>query len=134
VIIIRYLAALAAVMGLAAGNVAVCAGWQPTPEARMACCLTGTSCPMHDSDGHGHDSTGGGLSQTQADRCCAASAERRESPSAASLFASSGAIALVPTDMIFVPATVPAAQEWRELVPLRASSVQKHLLLSVLLV
>jgi hypothetical protein len=36
--------------------------------------------------------------------------------------------------MIFVPATVPAAQEWRELVPLRASSVQKHLLLSVLLV
>ena len=127
------LAALAAILALTVGNVAVCAGWQATAEARMACCMSDPNCPMHKPQGHDHSSASG-TSQTQADSCCAASAERRESSSAASIFASSGAIALAPAVLISAPTTVPATQEWRAPVPLRVSSIPKHLLLSVLLV
>jgi hypothetical protein len=50
------------------------------------------------------------------------------------LFASSGAIALVPAALFIAPAPAPMTQEWRVLVPLPFSSRPKHLLLSVLLV
>jgi hypothetical protein len=129
----RRLAALAAVLALSAGNVAVCAGWQSTAEARMACCMSDTTCPMHRSEGHDHSATSG-VSQTQADSCCAASAERRESSSAASTFVAAGATALVPARVSPVPTTMGAAHEWRALIPLPVSSVAKYLRLSVLLV
>ena len=132
-ILIRRLAALGAVLALSIGNVAVCAGWQATPEARMACCRSAASCPMHKPRGLDHSSRNG-VSQTQADSCCAASAERRESSSAASTFASSGVIALAPAPVFSVAATVPAPQEWRALVPRPVSSVATHIFLSVLLI
>ena len=133
VIVGRRLAALAAVLSLSVGNVAVCAGWQPTAEARMACCLSDANCPMHEAEGHDHlaKST---VSQTRADSCCAASAQPRSSSSAPSPFASSGVIALVPAAVFLIPATIHAAREWRVLAPLPASSIPRHLLLSVLLV
>src|SRR5262249_26431533 len=90
----RRIAAVAAILALGAGNVAVCASWQATPEARMACCMNGTTCPMHKSDGHDHSSKRS-FSQTQADTCCAASSQRRDSSAAGSLFTSSGLIALI---------------------------------------
>jgi hypothetical protein len=99
----------------------------------MACCMDGTSCPMHKSDHHEHSSTHS-LSQTQADSCCAAGAQRRDSVSAASTFVASGVIALVPVAAVTVPVSALNSQEWRALVPLRVSSVAKHLLLSVFLV
>jgi hypothetical protein len=129
----RRIAAFVAALALCAGNVAVCAGWQATPEARMACCMSSTTCPMHKSEGH-HHSSKGSFSQTQADNCCAASAQRRDSSAAGSLFASSGVIAPVQAAPFIAPTTTPIAQEWRALVPLPASSKPKHLLLSVLLV
>jgi hypothetical protein len=129
----RRIAAFVAVLALCAGNVAVCAGWQATPEARMACCMNGTSCPMHKSEGHDHSSKRG-VGQAQADSCCAASAQRRDSAAAGSMFASSGAITLMPAVLFTVPPTVPASEEWRALVPRRASPIPKHLLLSVFLV
>ena len=130
----RRIATVVAVLALCAGNIAVCAGWQATPEARMACCMSGTSCPMHKSNGHDHSSKGR-VGQAQADSCCAASAQRRDSAAAGSTFASSGAIALVPiAAMITVPTTASPEQGWRALVPLPVSSTPKHLLLSVLLV
>src|SRR3954469_2742442 len=92
---LRRITAFVAALALCAGNVVVCAGWQPTPEARMACCMGGTTCPMHKSDHHEHSSTAL-VSQTQADSCCAAAAQRRDSAAAASTFAASGSIALVP--------------------------------------
>jgi hypothetical protein len=131
--LIRRLSAVVAILTLCVGNVALCAGWQATPETRMACCMSGPSCPMHKSESHDHSSKNG-ISQAQADSCCAASAQRRESSSPASTFGSSGVIALVPAAVFSVPTTVRAAQEWRVLVPLPVSSVPKHLLLSVLLV
>ncbi len=130
----RRAAAFIAALLLCAGNVAVCAGWQATPEARMACCMDGATCPMHKSDRHEHSSKGA-VSQAQADICCAAAAQRRDSDAAASTFVASGAIALVPVaTMISAPTTVSPERGWRALIPLPVSSTPKHLLLSVLLV
>jgi len=130
---LRRITAFVAALALCAGNVAVCAGWQPTPEARMACCMDGTTCPMHKSDHHDHSSSHS-VTQTQADSCCAAGAQRRDSVSAGLTFAASGVIALVPVAAFTVPVSALSSQEWRALVPLRVSSVAKHLLLSVFLV
>src|SRR5262245_48995333 len=99
----------------------------------MACCLSGASCPMHKSDSHDNSSKTS-LSQAQADSCCAAAAQHRDSAAAGSIFASSGVIALVPAVLFTAPPTVSLPQAWRTLVPLPVSSVPKHLLLSVLLV
>ena len=68
----RRLHAIGLILALVAGNGAVCAGWAPTPEARMACCSEGGDCPMHMGDGH--HSEGANLpTQAQADSCCASS-------------------------------------------------------------
>ena len=129
----RRIAAVVAVLALCAGNLAVCAGWQATPEARMACCVNATTCPMHKSDSHEHSSKRV-VSQAQADSCCAAAAQGRDSAAAGSTFAVSGVIALVPVTVFTVPTSAIASQEWRALVPLPVSSTPKHLLLSVFLV
>jgi hypothetical protein len=50
------------------------------------------------------------------------------------MFASSGAITLIPAALFTIPPTVHASEEWRALVPLRPSPIPKHLLLSVFLV
>jgi hypothetical protein len=129
----RRVAAVVAVLALCAGNLAVCAGWQATPDARMACCMNGADCPMHKSEGHDHSSKSS-FSQAQADSCCAASAQRRDSAAAGSMFASSGAIALVPVIAVIAPIVTSPEQGWRALVPLPISYTPKHILLSVLLV
>ena len=128
----RQLAAIATVLTLCVGNLAVCAGWQATPEARMECCKNGSSCPMHKSDAHSSRSTQS-ITQAQADTCCAASSTRTESPTAVSSFAvvNAAAPAIVPS---VVPIAVHALEGWRALVPLPVSPVPKHLLFSVLLV
>jgi hypothetical protein len=129
----RRVAAFVAALALCAGNVAVCAGWQATAEARMACCMDGATCPMHKSNKHEHSSRHL-VSQAQADSCCAAAAQRRDSAAAGSTFAASGLIALVPVAAFTVPVSAFMSQGWRPLVPLPVSSTPKHLLLSVLLV
>jgi len=133
VTIARRLAAVAMVLTLCVGNLAVCAGWQASPEARMECCQNGTSCPMHKSGAHGSHSTQS-ISQSQADTCCAASSNRTEPPTAVSSFAPVSAAALPALVPFVVPVAVPALDEWRVLVPLPVSRVPKYLLLSVLLV
>jgi hypothetical protein len=130
----RHIAAFVACLALCAGNVAVCAGWQATPEARMACCMDGATCPMHESNNHQHSSKHG-VSQAQADSCCASAAQRHDASAAGSTFAASGAVALVPVAAMFnPPITLSPEQGWRALVPLPVSSTPKHLFLSVLLV
>jgi hypothetical protein len=133
VILARRASAVVALLALVVGNVAGCAGWQATPEARMACCMNGTTCPMHKSDSHEHSSKRV-VSQVQADSCCAAAAQRRDSAAAGSTVAESAVMALVPVAAFTVPVSAFGSQEWRALVPLRVSSVAKHLLLSVFLV
>ena len=129
----RRFAAIAAVLTLCIGNVAVCAGWQTTPEARTACCQDEAACPMHKSDSHG-SGVRHPVTQTQADDCCASS-ERGHSATTNSTFVLSGmgpfAPAIVP---LIAPSNVPALQGWRAFVPLPDAPVPKHLLFSVLLV
>ena len=128
----RRLVAIVAVLTLSAGNFALCAGWQATPEARMACCRDEATCPMHKSESRsGARHT---VSQAQADNCCAGS-ERTHSTTTTSTFVPSGIVALAPATMPVVTSpNVPALQDWRALVPLPVAPVPKHLLLSVFLV
>jgi hypothetical protein len=129
----RRLAAIAASLTLCVGNLAVCAGWHATAEARLDCCKNGTSCPMHTSKSHGSGSTQS-ITQAQADDCCAASSNRTESPTAVSSVALSNPAAVPAVVPSVVPVAVPALQEWRALVPLPHSPVPKHVLLSIFLV
>jgi hypothetical protein len=129
----RRLAAVVAIVTLSVGNLAVCAGWQPTPEARMACCKNGTACPMHASESRGSSSTRI-ITQAQADNCCAATSNRTQSSIAGSTFELSGVTALPSITGRVAPIPVLALQEWRAFVPLPLSPVPRHLLLSVLLV
>jgi len=129
----RRFVAIAAVLTLCVGNLGVCAGWQATPEARLACCMSGTRCPMHKSASHGSGSKSA-ITQAQADDCCAAASTRTQSSVASCSFIAPGATALPLIADVVVQVPVLALQEWRALVPLPVSPVPKHLLLSVLLV
>jgi hypothetical protein len=116
---------------MAAGNVALCAGWEPTREARKACCAEGASCPMRKAAVDTHTS-GRLVSQADADRCCAASEQDDAAPSAA--YVLSAALALAPV-------TLPAMDVaflwqragWPPEPPPPPHSVARHLLLSVFL-
>jgi hypothetical protein len=127
----RRLYALALSLALAAGNLAVCAGWAATPEARMACCIADGACPMH-----GFDSDSDRLiTQAEADSCCASSEGDDSSqsiPTVASAM-SSAVLGLAITLPVSVPTLVLQAT-WRTSVPIPPTPVPKHLLLSVFLV
>ena len=129
---VRRLAALALTFGLTAGNAAICAGWMPTPEARMACCADG-ECQMHEGDSHRSGS--GGLTQAQADRCCASS-ERENSNQSSPAFVAAITAAVLGVGTV-LPANVPAlvlTDAWRTSAPLPVAPVPRHLFLSVFLV
>jgi hypothetical protein len=119
---------------LLAGDAAVCAGWAPTPEARMACCADGAECPMH--KGHSERTGAERVSQAQADACCAsAQSDRNNSNQSSPTFASAisqavlGAAVVVP-----VSAPLPAmGNAWRAVVPIPIAPAPKYVLLSVFL-
>jgi len=120
-------------LALSANNVALCAGWMATPEARMACCSNGGACPMHKADSHDLGSPRA-LSQAEADQCCAASEHDDAAPSA-SAFALTMSLAVLPSP---VPLVTPAAalerDAWRRHSPVPGTHLPRHLLLSVFLV
>lgn len=111
----RRVAAVVAILTLCGGSAAICAGWQATPEARMACCKSGASCPLHKTASHGRSSSRV-ITQAQADNCCAATSNRTQSSVAATTFALSSATALPAIHDSVVP-----LQEWRAFVPLPVS-------------
>ena len=128
------LAALALTFGLMAGNAAICAGWLPTPEARMACCADGAKCPMHKGDSH-HSGSGRVLTQVQADSCCASS-EGKSSNQSNPSFVSAITAAVLGAGVVR-PADVPAlvlSDAWRTSLPIPIAPVPRHVLLSVFLV
>jgi hypothetical protein len=132
--LVQRLAALALTFGLIAGNAAICAGWMPTPDARMACCADGVACPMHQGNSQGSGSARV-LTQAQADSCCASSEGHSSSQSAPTL------VTVIPAAVLGVgvvlPADVPAlvlSDAWRTSVPIRVAPVPKYVLLSVFLV
>jgi hypothetical protein len=125
------LPALILVLAMAAGNVALCQGWEPTREARMACCAEGVSCPMRKAAVDTHTSRRQ-VSQADADRCCASSEQDDAAPSATYVLSASVALA---------PVTLPAMDvaflwqraSWPPEPPPPSQSVARHLLLSVFL-
>lgn len=130
----RRMSAAVLAIALSAANGAVCAGWLPTPEARMACCSEGAPCPMHKGESQ---SSGSGrvISQAQADACCASS-EQKTSSQSSPTFVAAISSAVLGTG-IALPATVPAlvlSDGWRTVAPIPAAHVPKHVLLSVFLV
>jgi len=132
--LVRRLSALALMSGLIAGNAALCAGWLPTPEARMACCSKGAACPMQQGESR---SSGPGqvLTQTQADRCCAAAESQSSTPSSPSLVTDI-TVAVLGVGVV-LPANVPALvvrDGWRTSAQVHAAHVPRHVLLSVFLV
>ena len=131
---VHRLAAVALSLGLLAGNAAVCAGWMPTPEARMACCADGAQCPMHKGDSHrsGFERV---PTQAQADSCCASS-EGKTSRQSSPMFVTAITVAVLGAGTV-LPANVPAlvlSDGWRTSAPMPVAPVPKHVLLSVYLV
>jgi hypothetical protein len=134
---VRFIQRLSAVfmtLALMAGNAAICAGWMPTPEARMACCADGGECPMHKSDSH-RSRSGRVLTQVQADSCCA-SAEGQRSNQSNPSFVTAITAAVLGVGVV-LPANVSALvlrDAGRTSAPIPISPVPKHVLLSVFLV
>ena len=133
-IFLRRLFVVILAIGLMAGNAALCAGWLPTPEARMACCADGGACPMHKGESHrsGSDRV---LTQAQADSCCASSEPENSNQSHPAFAAAINATVL--GIGIVLPASVPAlvlSDDWRMSAPLPVAPVPRHVLLSVFLV
>ena len=132
--LIQRLSAVALTLALVAGNDAICAGWMPTAEARMACCADGAECPMHKGDSH-HSGAGRVLTQVQADSCCA-SAEGQHSNQSNPSFVTAITAAVLGAGVV-LPANVPAlvlSDAWRTSAPIPIAPVPKHVLLSVFLV
>jgi hypothetical protein len=126
--------ALALSFVMVGGNAALCAGWAATPEARMACCSESGECPMHAGDEHGA-APEGGLTQEQADACCAASEHDQSSQPAPAVPAVISSAVL--GGGVIVPARTPAfvlSNGWRTDAPIPIASVPRHVLLSVFLI
>jgi hypothetical protein len=131
---LRRLSAFATVLALAAGNVALCAGWSPTPEARMACCTDGDGCPMHKGESH-HSHSARVITQAQADMCCASSEQQQSNQSSPTFVTVIPSAVLGPS--VIVPAPLPelvVRSAWRTSAPIPIGSIPKHVLLSVFLV
>jgi hypothetical protein len=121
-------------LALVIGNAALCAGWAPTPEARMACCAD-PDCPMHKAESSDSDGQPP-LTQAQADSCCAWSESRHSSgsPAPTQVVMISAAV-LGPANMLAMQAPELTIREaWRYAASHRADPVPKYVLLSVFLV
>lgn len=127
---IRCVAALALSLALASPGPGACSGWLATPETRMACCVDGSHCTMHESTRAG---AAAGITQAAADSCCTISdADPSPTPAAWILLAPPApAVQRVPGLLALVveaPALSPTPP------PLPAIQVPRHLLLSVFIV
>jgi hypothetical protein len=107
-VITRFIAA-AIVVALSASPVALCTGWQSSPEARMACCVEGVACAMHPSE----DQDGIGIwVVTQA----------------------SIAPHATTTSSVLLPPVITRSAAWDRRPPDRAFTVPRNVLLSVFII
>jgi len=120
--------ALTCILSLALNAITQCAGWNPSAEARMACCAD-DGCPMHKDDNVGH-ATHAPMPQQDADRCCAAA----ERPTPDTSNASPVRVSLVATRVL---ASEAPAVWWTASRPANACAAPtraaRHVLLSVFL-
>lgn len=136
--VVRFVHRLSAVLmsvTLIAGNAAVCAGWAPTPEARMACCTDDESCPMHQDSDTSHSVSGHQITQSQADRCCASPEREQSNNTTSTLVAALFHAVLGPGIRLPESAEALAVRDgWRTVSPVPKAAVPRHVLLSVFLV
>ena len=120
-------------LALFAGNFGVCAGWAATPEARMACCKSGESCPMAHSEGDGDETPA--LTQAQADACCASAEPDGSTPSTV-LAASAITVAVLGLGIVVPPPARIDRFHPASFVdpPNAATAVARHVLLTVFLI
>lgn len=128
----RRIGAIALVLFISGGDAALCAGWEVTAEARMACCVSG-ACPMHQSHPHGSDSADT-VSQAEADICCLASESADPTPTSPVFAMVLPSAIPVQQLFAFVPPLIVMADAAREPIPLFGSVVPKHLLFSLFLI
>ena len=131
----RRISVLTLMLALVDAHVAVCAGWQATPEARMDCCTEDCTCPMHEGKSSDSSESGKALTQSDADSCCASSEREDSSPSNPSTVAPISNVVL--GEAVVIPSPIPSlvlSEHWRTVVPLPIAPVPRHVLLSVFLV
>ena len=111
----------------------VCAGWQASAHARMACCESEATCPMHVAKQHGQPARAK-VSQIDADNCCSAS-ERGSSTPPTPSYVGRTTLAVLESP---IPAVGPDVAVFHESPNGRTSfdvsPVPTHLLLSVFLI
>lgn len=127
---IRRLAAIAAIVSISAGSFSICARWDASAEARMACCASGDSCPMHHSDSE-QDAAAIALTQADADRCCAAGQEG--DPGSVAVSVAVAAVPICRPDVLYEPPVVFVGRS-RPTAPLESRHVPTYVLLSVFLI
>lgn len=132
-ILITRVSAVALVLALVAGNLAVCAAWTDSPEARMACCADEDQCPMHQSDSSQRAEKH--VTQSDADNCCFLGDGSSQPSSSSPTFVPYVSLAPLPAPdalALVSAATRPGMAQTLEAV--QASRIPRHLLISVLLV
>jgi len=119
------------VIYMASGSLELCAGWQASPAARVACCEDELTCPQHPSSDAGAMVT---PTQAAADLCCATS-EQNDSPQQASAVHSATTVAPIVsvTSHTLVPTTT-LLHFWPPFVPPPGRQIHTHLLFSVFLI
>jgi hypothetical protein len=118
-------------LGLSVGRVGLCAGWEPTPQARMACCTEGDDCPMHKPAVQGSTTS---VTQAEADQCCSASDRGDRATSTSPFVAVASVGPAVSAISLVAPVAGTPFETWRALVPPLVSPVPTHLRLSVFLI
>jgi hypothetical protein len=126
----------------------LCAGWEATAEARMACCTDEHgSCPMHASSPRQPASTDPDLAsaprehtparavtQAEADACCASSERDDARPPAGAAAPALPVQAVADARLVLIPDAGLAVDGWRASVQLPPSQVPRHLLIAVFLI
>ena len=118
-------------LALTGGGVRLCAGSEATSDARMACCTKRSFCAMH----RGHDSKAPGVTQAQADACCAGADRPESTPSSAAIVVHPPLVSVAAV-FIALPSPPAPAREWGSATspPFVRTEVPRHLLLSVFLI
>ena len=114
-------------------SVAPCAGWEFTAKARHDCCVEGQCPDQIEATGHagGHS---GGVTQAQADQCCANSEQQNQQRMAQ--FAGPTFLLLPPSENVVLTAEDLRPPEHLDLdvIPVLSPPARLHLLYSVFLV
>src|SRR6185503_6614323 len=80
-----------------------CGGWQVSAEARLSCCTSDGSCPMEAGSDASAATSHTGMTQADADRCCAAAEGSRSSPASTSPFSGVLALAVIDGPLSAIP-------------------------------